>query len=59
MIKDRGNIKRAAMMMPEHLDFLKEFKQENTEQSRELTEWELEELQQTIDQAFNQQMDIK
>ncbi|MDM5248735.1 MULTISPECIES: YolD-like family protein [unclassified Lysinibacillus] len=59
MIQDRGNIKWASMMLPEHLELLREFKQEHTEQRRELTEWELEELQKTIDQAFNQQLDIK
>ncbi|MEQ6353461.1 YolD-like family protein [Lysinibacillus sp. M3] len=59
MIQDRGNIKWASMMLPEHLELLREYKQECTEQPRELTEWELEELQKTIDQALNQQLDIK
>ncbi|MDD1505494.1 YolD-like family protein [Lysinibacillus sp. CNPSo 3705] len=59
MIQDRGNIKWASMMLPEHLELLREYKQERTEQPRELTEWELEELQKTIDQAFNQQLEIK
>ena len=59
MIQDRGNIKWASMMLPEHLELLREYKQECTEQPRELTEWELEELQNTIDRAFNQQLHIK
>ncbi|MGE7929658.1 YolD-like family protein [Lysinibacillus xylanilyticus] len=59
MIQDRGNIKWASMMLPEHLELLREYKQERTEQPRELTEWELEELQNTIDRAFNQQLGIK
>ncbi|MGE7997624.1 YolD-like family protein [Lysinibacillus sp. NPDC093190] len=59
MIQDRGNIKWASLMLPEHLELLREYKQERIEQPRELTEWELEELQKTIDQAFNQQLDIK
>lgn len=59
MIKDRGNIKWASMMMPEHLDGLREYKQDFTVQQRELTEWELEDIQQTIDQAYNQQIDVK
>lgn len=59
MIQDRGNIKWASMMLPEHLELLREYKQERTEQPRELTEWELEELQKTINQAFNQQLEIK
>ncbi len=46
MIQDRGNIKWASMMLPEHLELLREYKQQGrTEQPRELTEWELEELQ--------------
>ncbi|MEA0565865.1 YolD-like family protein [Lysinibacillus irui] len=59
MIKDRGTIKWAAMMMPEHLDFLKEYKQDVTDKPRELAEWELEELQQTMDHAYRQQLDVK
>ena len=59
MIQDRGNIKWASMMLPEHLELLREYKQEHPEQPRELTEWELEELQNTINQAFNQQLHIK
>lgn len=59
MIKDRGNIKWASMMMPEHLDLLRECKEVYTAQPRELTEWELEELQQTIDIAYHQQQDVQ
>lgn len=59
MIKDRGNIKWGAMMMPEHLDFLKEYKNDFTVQQRELTEWELEDIQQTIEQAYNQKLEVK
>lgn len=59
MIKDRGNIKWASMMLPEHLELLREYKEEQMEQPRELTEWELEELQKTINQALNQQLAIK
>lgn len=47
------------MMMPEHLDVLRENKQDTTIQRRDLNEWELEEIQQTIDQAYSQQLDIK
>lgn len=59
MIKDRGNIKWGAMMMPEHLDYLKGYKNDFTVQQRELTEWELEDIQQTIEQAYHQQLDVK
>lgn len=58
MIKDRGTIKWASMMLPEHLELLREYKEEYMEQPRELTEWELEELQKTINQAFNQQLTV-
>lgn len=47
------------MMMPEHLDVLREYKHDTTIQRRDLNEWELEEIQQTIDQAFSQHLDIK
>ena len=56
MIRDRGTIKWTAMMLPEHVQKIREWKQESyAEVSRELTEWELEDLQQTIDQAVTQQ----
>lgn len=47
------------MMMPEHLDVLREYKQDTTIQRRDLNEWELEEIQKTIDQAHSRQLDIK
>lgn len=60
MIQDRGNIKWGSLMLPEHLEMLREYKQtEYVEPPRELTDWEFEELQQTIDQAINQQLDVK
>jgi len=52
MIRDRGTMKWTAMMLPEHLKLLKEWKQESyVELPRELAEWELEELQQSIERA--------
>ncbi|WP_107950319.1 YolD-like family protein [Lysinibacillus parviboronicapiens] len=55
MIRDRGTMKWTAMMLPEHVQLIREWKQEDfAEASRELTEWELEELQQTIDCAVCQ-----
>ena len=59
MIKDRGNIKWGSMMLSEHLKLLREWKKEDYAKKRELSEWELEELQRTIDQAFNQQKYVK
>lgn len=55
MIKDRGTIKWTAMMLPEHIQKIKQWKREAyAEAPRTLTEWELEDLQQTINQAFKQ-----
>ncbi|MGN4128056.1 YolD-like family protein [Lysinibacillus sphaericus] len=49
MLRDRGTMKFTAMMLPEHLVKIKEWKQEKYHvKKRELTEWELEELQQVI-----------
>ncbi|MEB2279650.1 YolD-like family protein [Lysinibacillus xylanilyticus] len=59
MIKDRGNMKWTAMMLPEHLVKIREWKQDAyTEAPRSLSEWELEDIQQTIDHAFGQHKDI-
>lgn len=55
MIRDRGTIKWTAMMLPEHVQKIREWKKEAyAEAPKELTEWELEDLQQTIDQAIAQ-----
>jgi len=55
MIRDRGTIKWTAMMLPEHVQKIKQWKREAyAEAPRTLSEWELEDLQQTINQAFNQ-----
>ena len=59
MIQDRGTMKWTALMLPEHVEKIKEWKQEVLAESpRELTSWELEDLQQTIDQAINEQLII-
>lgn len=53
MLKDRGNMKWTAMMLPEHLVKIREWKQEQFyDKKRDLTEWELEEIEQTIQRAF-------
>lgn len=53
MINDRGNMKWTSMMLPEHLVQLKEWKKEQYyDKKRELTEWELGEIEQTIQRAF-------
>lgn len=49
MLNDRGNMKWTSLMLPEHLVELKKWKEEQFhDKKRELTDWELEELQQTI-----------
>ncbi|UKJ44272.1 YolD-like family protein [Lysinibacillus sp. ACHW1.5] len=56
MLRDRGNMKWTAMMLPEHLVKIREWKQEQFyDKKRELTEWELEEIEQTIQRAFKMQ----
>jgi len=47
-------------MLPEHLVRLKEWKKEQYyDKKRELTEWELEEIEQTIQRAYKMQKKIK
>ncbi|KPN94547.1 YolD-like family protein [Lysinibacillus sp. ZYM-1] len=55
MIKDRGTIKWTAMMLPEHIQKIKQWKSEvYAEAPKTLSEWELEDLQQIINQAFKE-----
>lgn len=52
MLKDRGTIKWTALMLPEHVKLLREWNKEDDYQlPKEKSEWELEELQQTIQYA--------
>lgn len=52
MLKDRGNIKWTAMMLPEHVKMLRNWgKEEDYSIPTEKTEWELEELQRIIQKA--------
>lgn len=53
MLHDRGNMKWTSLMLPEHLVQLKEWKKEQCyDKKRDLTEWELEDIEQTIQRAF-------
>jgi len=53
MNKDRGSMKWTAMMLPEHLVEIRKWKEEQFyDKKRELTECELEEIEQTIQRAF-------
>lgn len=56
MLFDRGSKKWTAMMLPEHLVEIREWKKEQFyDKKRELTDWELEEIEQTIQRAFKSQ----
>ncbi|SPT98451.1 YolD-like protein [Lysinibacillus capsici] len=60
MLHDRGNMKWTSMMLPEHLKLIKEWKREQfNDKKRELTEWELEEIEQTIQRAFKLQQLVR
>lgn len=53
MIHDRSEIKWTAMMMPEHLHRVKQWKQElHLEVPSDLSIWELDELQEVINRAI-------
>lgn len=53
MNKDRGTIKWTAMMLPEHIERLREWEEElQYDHKKELSEWELESLHETIQYAF-------
>ncbi|MCL1696338.1 YolD-like family protein [Lysinibacillus sp. BPa_S21] len=59
MLKDRGSQKWTALMLPEHLVEIRKWKQEQFyDKKRELTEWELEEIEQTIQRAAAMQKHI-
>lgn len=56
MIRDRGTMKWTAMTLPEHLALIRVWKQEQFyDKKRELAEWELEEIEQTIQRAIKMQ----
>ena len=53
MIRDRGNIKWTAMMLPEHLRELRKWQAEDNLVKRpDLSEWDLQQIQQEIDRAI-------
>lgn len=60
MLHDRGNMKWTSLMLPEHLVQLKEWKKEQyDDKKRDLTKWELEEIEQTIQRAFKLRKIVK
>lgn len=53
---DRGMKKWTAMMLPEHIELLREWRDEDAAQVRpELSSWELKDLQDTIVAAYTAQ----
>ncbi|GKV54218.1 hypothetical protein NCCP2222_01650 [Sporosarcina sp. NCCP-2222] len=52
-IRDRGNIKWTAMMLPEHIAQLRDWQAEDGRKERpELNEWDLAALQEELELAF-------
>lgn len=60
MLKDRGTIKWTSMMLTEHVQLLKQWEQEERFiEKPDLTSWELEDLQQIIEQAARTQQQLE
>ncbi|MEQ6355175.1 YolD-like family protein [Lysinibacillus sp. M3] len=60
MLKDRGSQKWTSLMLPEHLVKIKEWKQEQFhDKKRELTEWEMEEIEQIVQRAYKLHEEVK
>lgn len=58
--KDRGVIKWTALMLPEHVKELRNWQDELKQvQPNEMHEWELDDLQQTIERAYHQNVRIE
>lgn len=57
-IRDRGVIKWTAMMLPEHIQALRKLKEENDYIERpQLTDWELQDLQEELERAYRMETD--
>lgn len=53
MIRDRGNIKWTAMMLPEHVKELREWMDEDHHTMKpELTEWDLQIIQEELEMVY-------
>ncbi|SIT91798.1 YolD-like family protein [Edaphobacillus lindanitolerans] len=60
MLRDRGNIKWTAMMLPEHIHELRKWEEEDKLVKRpELTEWDLQEIQAEIDTAMRRRCQVE
>nr|WP_106783386.1 YolD-like family protein [Lysinibacillus timonensis] len=59
MIRDRGNIKWNAMMLPEHVKLLREWKiQDDYIKKPELDEWALQEMSDRLQTAYLQKAEV-
>ncbi|WP_194841649.1 YolD-like family protein [Sporosarcina obsidiansis] len=57
--RDRGNIKWTSLMLPEHLERLREWQREDQYTQRpELTDWELQEMQQTLEHGWRRKCEL-
>ena len=56
MIRDRGNIKWTAMMLPEHVAQLRKWKdQDNYTEKPERNEWDLHSIQEELELVYKRQ----
>lgn len=59
MIRDRGSIKWTAMMLPEHVELLRQWAKEDSHQEKpELDEQRLEEFNQLLNRSFNEKKEL-
>lgn len=60
MNRDRGNVKWTAMMLPEHVKMLREWKKEDEYIPKpELDEWTLQELGERLQIAYERQLEVE
>ncbi|GKV65767.1 MULTISPECIES: YolD-like family protein [Sporosarcina] len=57
--RDRGNMKWTSLMLPEHLERLRDWQQEDQYTERpELTDFELQSMQQTLETAWRRKCEV-
>ncbi len=60
MIRDRGNIKWNAMMLPEHVKLLREWQAQDQYVTKpQLDEWALQELSVQLQTAYNNKIELE
>lgn len=60
MIRDRGNIKWNAMMLPEHVNLLREWHEKDDYVKKpELDEWALQELSEQLQIAYHNNAEVE